>query len=300
MKDYVAMFDNICSAKRVLGLMRWTQITQQILYPYYIMPYTQSRYQPRSYSGATTKKRRAIAGAKAVIQRLGALSKFRSSTAPAITRPPAYLRGSSQEIKCFDQVFVGKVLVPIGTPVAGDGGGAGTNDLTSGWITLNLPIQGSGVGDRIGNKITMKNIQMHFDIFCGAVPNVTFSAVRYLVVYDRQTNGAYPAIADLLLDAPTAATGFNSSINIASRDRYSILRDERIDIDAASDNIVQKDIFIKTPGLQTQYRSTTAGNKTIGDIATGAVYFIVFAKNVIGGVVYPVIGEIQSRVRYYD
>jgi len=207
---------------------------------------------------------------------------------------PAYNTGSKGELKSWDAEVGDSTCVLVGD-VAGAGPAA--NNLIAGMVCLNIITQGSAVNNRIGNKINITSIRCRFDIGVTLVPWATYNTVRYMVIYDRQCNGAYPAITDILRSNDTSTQHY-SSMSIANRDRFVCLREGTTTCDTAHQQLSQFDLFIKCR-LQSQYKASTAGNLTIGDIATGAVYFIVFGA-LHAGPVQATIYNFSSRVRYVD
>jgi len=102
---------------------------------------------------------------------------------------------------------------------------------------LNLIRAGSTFCNRIGRKIEMESARL-----VGALVPVRTVVnqdyVRIMIVYDRQTNGALPAIADILqtTDQATAnTTGTLSGVNLNNRDRFVILKDHHVTLPSFTD-----------------------------------------------------------------
>jgi len=139
--------------------------------------------------------------------------------------------------------------------------------------------------------------------------------LRHMIVYDRQPNGAPPAIADLLLDYfnnGTTQTNSFSGINMNNADRFVVLRDMRVHIptnaggqpsaqsqaiEAFDANKVNINEFILLKNLETHYKSTT-NPAAIGDIATGALWFVQFGSASAATCAYAV--DWTARLRYTD
>jgi len=102
-----------------------------------------------------------------------------------------------------------------------------TSDATSGVIipSLNLVPQGTTDVTRVGNKITIRNINIHG--YCNNDDQTTGtfagSNVRVMVFLDKQANGGPAAVTDLLTTA--AITSFR---NMDQVDRFVILVDKII------------------------------------------------------------------------
>ena len=142
----------------------------------------------------------------------------------------------------------------------------GTSQLLNGVAT------GTDFTDRIGRKIILKSLQVQG--WVQPIDDSTgFALCRLLVVYDMQSNGAAPAITDILKSATSEA-----NINLNNRDRFKILFDKRFMIGkvtntttqtyAASPTCFKVQLYRKL-NLETLYNGTT---NAVGSIATGAVY----------------------------
>lgn len=177
------------------------------------------------------------------------------------------------------------------------------NLLAAGAVTannLNAPVNGAALYQRIGNRITMKSIQIRGVIApSGAnAAAVTEQICRIIVFYDRQTNGAAPAVADVLLNvdaAGTLVTSAFSGVNMNNRDRFYVLMDMQVLLPAigingataASTETIGIDIngnagdanqgqyninrFIKLKGLEAQFKASAGG---VGDCAAGGIFLL--------------------------
>ena len=132
------------------------------------------------------------------------------------TRLPAnkYARGS--EIKALD------VGISMGFDQAGS------------IAALNLIQAGSSFFNRIGRRIEMKSLQLNLQI--NPIPPTAnefypSQTIRLLIVYDSQTNGAFPAISDILQSTSQAGVNQTSNyalLNLNNRDRFTIIRDIKL------------------------------------------------------------------------
>jgi len=90
-------------------------------------------------------------------------------------------------------------------------------------LQLNACSNGTGSNGRIGNTIKMLSLQVKansiFSATLGSSPGP--SCVRYVIVYDKQSNAAAPSRSDVFADGVL----WNSPININNRDRFIILAD---------------------------------------------------------------------------
>lgn len=155
-----------------------------------------------------------------------------------------------QEIKSFDFEEGANVALPLLTAATGSA------SLATGMVAINLVQQGAAYYNRIGTKAVVKSIAVQFGL--GAPESYTKPGlVRYMLVYDRQPNGAYPTIGDILQN-PAGNTFFNTGVNMANKSRFSILRDKVVCLDAAQAAVVQVKEFISNR-LETEYGTSTGG-----------------------------------------
>ena len=129
------------------------------------------------------------------------------------------------EVKFFD------VTVTNGSwPLIGTVAGAEPTTAFASITELNDILQGAGAYQRIGQKLTMESIAFKCNIELGGAPPVMGNG-RIMVVYDRQPNGAFPSISDILSINVSTAPIFTSGLNMSKKSRFSILCDEYIDLD---------------------------------------------------------------------
>lgn len=157
---------------------------------------------------------------------------------------------------------------------------------------LNLIRVGSSMFNRIGRKIEMRSIRIRANMITLPVTRATAtpSFGRMAVVYDRQTNGAFPSIADIFQDTDQAGANTDSAlsgINMDNRERFVTIIQKNLVIPQATatagvltnvfpnaSNVeVVFDEFRKLRGLTTHYKADSAP-AVIGDISTGALYLI--------------------------
>lgn len=190
----------------------------------------------------------------------------------------------------------------------------GTLSALAQLTTQNLIRAGSSYFNRIGRKIDMRTFRLVALI--SPLRTCTFhDYVRILVVYDRQTNGALPAAADILQTTDQAGTNTNggfSGVNLNNRDRFLILRDMRITLPSLTDTAgvitnvgvidpvsksINIDMYIKLKGLITQYKADSAP-AVIGDIATGSLIVMTIGIQAAGTEGYQI--SYETRLRYGD
>ncbi|HUD45139.1 MAG TPA: capsid/nuclear shuttle family protein [Patescibacteria group bacterium] len=209
---------------------------------------------------------------------------------------PATLRGNKGEIKSVD---IGIVTDTIST--------------TATFQAVNLPVEGASFYNRIGRKVMMKSLRLTGQYLVTGNEVGVAEYLRVMVVYDRQTNGAYPVIGDLLANydsAGTSTTNSQSGLNMNNAERFTVLMDRRIKIpynttdvggiqyeylsNYANDNSGE-DRYIKLNNMETHYKATAG---TIGDIATGGLYIVTFGSVVAGSAGYAF--NWNARLRFHD
>lgn len=235
---------------------------------------------------------RKIAGGKARQQRV-----MRIARGPVL-RYPARLRSASrEEVKSVD--------------IAASNFSLNATPLIT---AINLVESGTGFNNRVGRKICMKSLYITGNIVYVnlATKSTIGDYCRIIVVYDRQTNGALPAIADYILSV-TQAAGTSSTVydqfNVNNRDRFLTLMDERLAMPLyinASGPVGPSDGTTKTFNIQrylnlknlvTQFKSDSSPS-VIGDIATGSLFMITMGAIASGSENFQF--NCSMRLRYTD
>lgn len=169
--------------------------------------------------------------------------------------------------------------------------GFGTQTFTTPGLLLNGCAPGSSAETRIGRKITMKSIYIRYSYSRSAATMTGGSPGRILIVYDKQSNAAAPAITDILL-----ADDYHSMNNLSNRDRFITLFDSVTEPISDTNNVCVGDTLYKGMNLDVMFNGGNAG--TIGDITSGAIYAFAATTNRIG-VSNPQV-VFRSRIRYTD
>lgn len=168
----------------------------------------------------------------------------------------------------------------------------------SGGIELNAIMQGASFFQRIGTKIVVKSISVSFSVFGHPGTNPP-TAVRSVLLYDRQPNKAFPTF-DAIFQNNDGSVGyptqFTCGLNMSNRSRFSMIRDQYDIIDPASGLQHLVKLFCK--GRWECEYSTNTG--LIGDLNTGAIYLIVFADQVAAADNGGYISDLTARLRYFD
>lgn len=168
-------------------------------------------------------------------------------------------------------------------------------DTTPLIINCNVMDVGAAVGQRTGRRIEMQSIYVRMETHSGTTP--TGCAIRVILFYDKQTNGAQPGATDVL-----DANRPEAMLNMDSRQRLEVLADKTYvqtvqSGGAATAGFVKTfnfhKIFRKLRCRDTIYSGTGSG---IADIATGGLFIMLLSTEAVG-VTAPVI-DMVTRLRY--
>lgn len=220
----------------------------------------------------------------------------------------------TQEIKTLDMTFSGNYNVGIYTQDQLNNPVIMIN--TTGTIqNLACIQQGTAVSQRVGNKVALKSLRIRLALSILDQDYSSTSECRLMIVYDRQPNGTYPTIANMLQlikqDGSTSNGNEVSSINVSQLDRYVVLMDKLISLPPYTTNnlsttsmlgITQQssyiiDEFIKLKRLETSF-STTSNPSIISNVQTGALYVVSLGDIVPKSEPYCWAGNM--RLRFYD
>lgn len=131
-------------------------------------------------------------------------------------------------------------------------------------VLLNGLATGTSASDRIGRKIIMKSIFLRYAYQLQST-TTGGSPLRILVVYDKQANGAAPAITDILL-----TDNFSSNNNLSNRDRFVTLMDHMTDVVSVGNNYSVQGTVSRALNLETVYNDLLTNGITA--IASGSIY----------------------------
>jgi hypothetical protein len=155
---------------------------------------------------------------------------------------------------------------------------------------LNPIGQGTDTNQRIGNEYIMKAFNMRYSF---ATTGQTTAAdetnvFRLIVIYDKQSKGVAPAVADIL-SLPRPDSTFQDS----QKGRFIVLYD-MYNYVGLNSQMVCCDSVLEKIDLQVICNST---GSTISSIVTGAVYLLCISDSTI--VPNPVL-NFNTRVAYTD
>lgn len=172
-----------------------------------------------------------------------------------------------------------------------------TNWSTAGTTQYLMPlVNGTGVSNRIGSKVTVKSISLKLLTFLDAAFLAGNAAqFRFGIYLDKQPNAAQISYGSLYLPE-TGTTSAIAPRNLVTRDRVQILYEEDFVMDADSYNVAFNKCYKKVK-IPITYFETNAG--TIADIMTNAIGFFgcYFPNSIIPAL--PTY-QFQSRIRYTD
>jgi len=138
-------------------------------------------------------------------------------------------------------------------------------------VLLNGVAQGPGSTQRIGNKITLKNLLFRF-VINGSDVNVNGVLYRVVIFSDRKPAGAAPAATDVF-----QTDSFLSPLAKKSVGRFAILHDEVITHDINIFKSMRKFYIPLTRVQKGDYSRANAGD--VSDISKGALYIWVATYN---------------------
>lgn len=185
---------------------------------------------------------------------------------------------------------------------------------TGAFVLLNGMGQGSDIYQHQGRRIQMQSIRLKGAIYstqAGAAPAPDY--LRVIVFYDRQSNAAAPAFADLLTSVSNSGATSSTSIdpmNPNNYDRFQILMDQYWKVDCPAGAVANNqpatvstdyhrwafDRFIRLKNLETHFNANN--NANVGDIQTGALYLFFAGLRTNANTQYGL--SYQTRLRFTD
>lgn len=161
--------------------------------------------------------------------------------------------------------------------------------VATGVLTLlNGCAQGTTAITRVGTRIYMKSVHIRMNLSVN-VPTSASTAIRCLVVYDKESNGAAPLATDILAQDTSCAAN-----NLYRPGRFTTLMDEFIHPMNGNACGYFIDRYVKI-GLPVLFNSGNAG--TVADISSGAVYVLINTNSMA---YTNITGNTNARIRYTD
>jgi len=151
--------------------------------------------------------------------------------------------------------------------------------------------RGSAGNERIGRKVRLRSIVLRWEVVCD---NLTTAGgqCRVRVVYDKQSNGVAPNIAQVF--SQNSYTGHN---NLDNQDRFITLVDVRSKCIEKGQREVDSGVEKRKLDLDQIWIAANVTG-TIADITTGALYLFVSNTGTFGTA--PPIINYQIRTRFED
>lgn len=162
---------------------------------------------------------------------------------------------------------------------------------------LNIIVQGDDYDNRTGRKVDWISMLFRSTFYISSGTGAAEGdVVRALLFWDLQSNGATPAVTDVLQSAV-----YDSPMNLNNRDRFVVIADKYATMPASTyvtSNLTAGSPFPKFLNLyknlkgSTTYSGTTAA---IGSIATGAIHLLLISQRNQN-----TICRFWSRLRFID
>jgi len=224
-----------------------------------------------------------------------------------------------REIKCLDTTFqAGYLSVWVADTFPQR---ALNNTTTSSLQSLSLIQQGPGLSQRIGNKVSLKSLRLRFSLISTGNTSFVPNDSRVMVIYDRQPNGSYPGINDVLnsldqsnsLTNPTFAQLVTTNLNPNNFERFTVLMDKsftlptyEVEGDTTKSNGPTGngqnspwwiDEYIKLRGLECCFKGTT-NPEVVGDVSTGNLFILSIGESIAASSSWGFQGT--ARLRFND
>ena len=164
-------------------------------------------------------------------------------------------------------------------------------DSTGGVVLLSGIARGDDINQRTGREVTLRSIECRFTARVTAGTGID-QQQRLLIVYDRQSNGAAPSVADVLGSANVLYPR-----NLENRRRFKVLYDRFFQLngsgEAGSEKVFKFYRRLRHPMV---FNSGNAG--TVADITSGSVYAVICGSVAAGATAGNINGRV--RLRYED
>lgn len=178
--------------------------------------------------------------------------------------------------------------------------------------TLFAPIQGTGINNRIGRKVSVHKLKVRgtltFTQFTGGALTANYLGCRLVLVQDLQTNGAQLNGEDVMAASATASSENQmvSYQNLANFGRYRVLKDKSYQFryGIAANNASATTVSTDFPSIDfnfsikfrkpvvVHFNATNGG--TIADIVDNSFHILALANSTSVNILY------ESRVVFQD
>jgi hypothetical protein len=165
-------------------------------------------------------------------------------------------------------------------------------DTTGAVTLLDGMVQGTSAITRVGRQIVVRSVELSLAMH--VTPTTGLDQIdRFLLIYDRQSNGVAPTIQDVLeSNSVFALPNKNNAL------RFVILMDvvKAVNASTESDSDVVTGRVVRRCNKLVQFNSGNAG--TVADIATGGMFLITMGTLDAGVTAGSLIGRV--RVNFTD
>jgi len=166
---------------------------------------------------------------------------------------------------------------------------------TGTFVLLNGIGPGLDAWNRVGRQILMKQLDLKLS-FTQQNGAVNAQQLRYMVVYDRQPNGAIFTNANLLDNSVPLLWWTRKSTNPDNRDRFEILMDRTIQVNPNLLEMSAPVFDYRLPlTLPSQFNGAGA---TVASITTGSLYLVFFDQAPLG--LINIKTSFATRLHYLD
>lgn len=170
--------------------------------------------------------------------------------------------------------------------------------------------QGTGVSQRIGNKVALKSLRIRMNLVSIGNTFVIPTRGRVMILYDRNPNGSYVA-ANSILSAYTQANvvqsgTYSDNLNPNFFDRFVVLMDKFITLQSLSAAVettgptdpesFKVDEFIKLKDLECVYQGT-ANPLLIANASVGSLQVLTYGDIGSGSDPWALTGTMRLRFR---
>jgi hypothetical protein len=165
-------------------------------------------------------------------------------------------------------------------------------DSTGAVVLLNGMSQGTTASTRVGRQVVIRDVEYSLAFY--ATPTTGIDQIdRFLLVFDRQSNGSAPTITDILeSNSPFAL------LNKDTSSRFVVIVDNVKSVNASAEpesNVLTGHVTRRVNKL-VQFNAGNAG--TIADINTGGMFLVSLGNLAAGATAGSIIGRV--RVAYTD
>lgn len=235
--------------------------------------------------------------------KIATVQKLYPNIPKPMTQPKVEIK--TMDVPLFGLVFQSASTVMTPWPTA-----------NAGICLLNATKEGTGISQRVGRKINMKSIALKGAIYNEDQASIGPQFCRLILILDKQSNTSFPTIQTLLSDVDynlVQHTEWNSGLNIANSDRFTVLMDTMYTFPQRGDglNVVtggqqstmnrtqdyRINNYIKLKGAEARYNGSD-NNPSINQIVSGSLFLVAISDTPVGQSGFAFQGK--SRLRYWD